>query len=154
MDNQISENSLEQLKKELRTTRIFCIISSVLTGALLLGGILVYGQLKPILIIAEQTGPVLEELAGLDIDSVNATLTQVNSTLGSVNWKEVSNAVESVDWQNVSDTIGELDVEAFNNAVENLDTGELSKAIERLNKVIDVLESWGEKLGSIKGLFG
>lgn len=154
MDNQISENSLEQLKKELRTTRIFCIISSVLTGALLLGGILVYGQLKPVLMVVEQTNPVIEELAGLDIDSVNATLTQMSSTLGSVNWKEVSDAVESVDWQNVSDTIGELDVDAFNDAVKNLDTGELSKAIERLNKVIDVLEGWGEKLGSIKGLFG
>ena len=37
---------------------------------------------------------------------------------------------------------------------ESLDTEELSKAIERLNSVIDTLESWGEKLGSIKGLFG
>ena len=68
--------------------------------------------------------------------------------------QEVSNAIEDVDWQQVSDTIGELDVEAFNNAVEDLDTEELSKAIERLNSVIDTLESWGEKLGSIKGLFG
>lgn len=154
MEKQMPENSLEQLRKELRITRVVCIVSSVLTSALLLGGILLYGQMRPVLEMTKETGPIIEELAELDIESVNMTLEQVGNTLGSVDWKEVSNAIESVDWQQVSDTIGELDVEAFNNAVEDLDTKEFSKAIERLNKVIDVLEGWGDKLGSIKGIFG
>ncbi len=154
MEKQMPENSLEQLRKELRITRVVCIVSSVLTSALLLGGIFLYGQMRPVLELAKENGPMIEELAELDIESVNMTLEQVGNTLGSVDWKEVSNAIESVDWQQVSDTIGELDVEAFNNAVEDLDTKEFSKAIERLNKVIDVLEGWGDKLGSIKGIFG
>ena len=154
MEKQMPENSLEQLRKELRITRVVCIVSSVLTSALLLGGILLYGQMRPVLELTKETGPIIEELAELDIESVNMTLEQVGNTLGSVDWKEVSNAIESVDWQQVSDTIGELDVETFNNAVEDLDTKEFSKAIERLNKVIDVLEGWGDKLGSIKGIFG
>lgn len=154
MEKQMPENSLEQLRKELRITRVVCIVSSVLTSALLLGGIFLYGQMRPVLELTKETGPIIEELAELDIESVNMTLEQVGNTLGSVDWKEVSNAIESVDWQQVSDTIGELDVETFNNAVEDLDTKEFSKAIERLNKVIDVLEGWGDKLGSIKGIFG
>lgn len=153
MEKQMPENILEQLRKELRITRVVGIVSSVLTGALLFGGIVLYGQMRPVLELAKETGSIIEELAELDIESVNMTLEQVGNTLGSVDWKEVSNAIESVDWQQVSDTIGELDVEAFNNAVEDLDTKEFSKAIERLNKVIDVLEGWGEKLGSIKGIF-
>jgi len=154
MENSKLEESLVTLKKELLVTRIFCIVSSVLTAGLLLGGIFLYVQIKPVLQVVEKTGPVIEELSELDTKQVNLTLEQINATLGSVNWQEVSNAIENVDWQKVSDTIGELDVEAFNNAVEDLDTKELSKAIERLNSVIDTLEGWGEKLGSIKGLFG
>ena len=154
MENSKLEESLLSLKKELIVTRIFCIISSILTIALLSGGIIVYVQMKPVFQVVEKTGPVIEELSELDTESVNLTLEQINTTLGSVNWQEVSNAIEDVDWKNVSDTIGKLDVEAFNNAVEDLDTKELSKAIERLNGVIDTLEGWGEKLGSIKGLFG
>ena len=49
MENQVLEKNLEQLKKELRATRIFCIISSILTCALLIGGIYVYGQMRPVL---------------------------------------------------------------------------------------------------------
>ena len=154
MNNQMTENSLEQLKKELRTTRIFCLISSILTGMLLVGGILIYTQIKPVLDVVKDATPIVNELAKLDINSVNTTLEQVSGTLESVDWEGVSIAVGSVEWQEVSETISGIDVEAFNKAVEDLDTKELSKAIERLNSVIDALEDWGEKLGSIKGLFG
>ena len=154
MNNQMTENSLEQLKKELRTTRIFCLISSILTGMLLVGGILIYTQIKPVLDVVKDATPIVNELAKLDINSVNTTLEQVSGTLESVDWEGVSTAVGSVEWQEVSETISGIDAEAFNKAVEDLDTKELSKAIERLNSVIDALEDWGEKLGSIKGLFG
>lgn len=154
MNNQMPENSLEQLKKELRMTRIFCLVSSVLTCALLVGGILIYTQIKPVMDVVKDATPVINELAKIDMNGVNTTLEQVRGTLESVDWEGVSDAVGSVEWQEVSKTISGIDVEAFNKAVEDLDTKELSKAIERLNNVIDVLEGWGEKLGSIKGLFG
>ena len=130
MDNQILENSITQLKKELRTTRIFCIVSSVLTVLVLVGGIYVFCKLQPALKVVEQTGPIIQEMEKLDMASVNTTLEQVNT------------ALEKMDWEKVSE------------AVEDLDTEELSKGIERLNKVIDVLEGVGEKFSSLKGFFG
>lgn len=165
MDNNVLETSLEKLRKELRVTRIFCVISSLLTGALLAGGIFLYGQIKPIFQLVEDTKPVIEELAELDIDSVNLTLEQISYTLGTVDWQQVSDAVGSVDWQQASDAIGsvdwkkvseslsELDVDSINDAIEGLDTKEISKAVEKLNDVVEVLEGWGEKLGSFSGWF-
>ena len=126
----ILENSITQLKKELRTTRIFCIVSSVLTVLVLVGGIYVFCKLQPALKVVEQTGPIIQEMEKLDMASVNTTLEQVNS------------ALEKMDWEKVSE------------AVEDLDTEELSKGIERLNKVIDVLEGVGDKFSSLKGFFG
>lgn len=118
MENSRLEECLVQLKKELVITRIFCIISSVLTLVLIIGGIYFYAQIKPVLEIAEKTVNIIEELSSFDVDGVNVTLEKVGKTIDSVNWEDISNAVE------------------------------------RLNGVIDVLEDWGEKLGSFKNLFG
>lgn len=96
-----------------------------------------FGSLKPIFVFLQEAQPVMEQMAELDVAEVNATLEQVNATLG------------SVDWQQVSDSLGQLDVDAINEAIEGLDTEELSEAIENMNKAADVLESWGEKLSSI-----
>lgn len=165
MGNNTSETSFNQLRKELRATRIFCVISSLLTGMLLVGGIFLYGQIKPIFELVEDTKPVIEEMAELDIDSVNLTLEQISYTLGTVDWQQVSDAVSSVDWQQASDAIGsvdwqavsdslsELDVDAINEAIEGLDTEELSKAIENLNNTVEALEGLREKISSFTGLF-
>uniref|UniRef100_UPI0040578A5C hypothetical protein n=1 Tax=Acetatifactor sp. TaxID=1872090 RepID=UPI0040578A5C len=160
------EENWKQLTRELCVTRIFCMISSVLTVVLLVGGVMLFGQLKPVFVWMEQTQPVLEELTQLDIDGVNLTLEQINSTLGNVDWQQVSDAVGSVDWKQISDAVGsvdwhklsdslsKLDVDALNKAIEGLDTKELSEAIENLNNTIDVLKGFGEKISSFTGVFG
>lgn len=166
MNHNTADNNFEQLRKELRTTRIFCMITSMLTVVLLVGGIVLLWQLKPVFAWMEQTQPVLKEFTELDIDGVNLTLEQISYTLGSVDWQQVSDAVGSVDWQQVSDSIGsvdwqklsdtvsELDVDAINDAIEGLNTEELSEAIENLNNTIEVLEGFGEKISSFTGIFG
>ncbi len=132
-----NELIVKQLTRELRITRIFCIISSTLTFCVLLGGFLVWMMLQPVVSIVQQAQPVMEQMVALDVEEINHTLEQVNITL------------ESVDWQQVSDALAELDVEAINSAIEGLDTEELTKAIENLNKTASLFESWGSKWSSI-----
>ena len=127
----------EKLAKELRATRIFCIISSLLTVCLLAGGFFVWNKVQPVISVLQEAKPVMEQLSELDVEEMNRTLEQVNVTL------------ESVDWQQVSEALGELDVDAINEAVEGLDTEELTKAVENLNKVVSVLEKWGNKWSSL-----
>lgn len=136
MENRNEELAVERLARELRMTRIFCIISSALTICLLIGGFLIWNNIQPILSVVQEAKPIMEQLSALDVEEMNHTLEQVNVTL------------ESVDWQQVSESLQELDVDAINEAVAGLDTEELTKAIENLNKVVSVLENWGNKWGS------
>jgi len=137
MENKSNEVVMEKLTKELRITRIFCILSSLLTVCLLAGGFLVWNQVQPVISVLQEAKPVMEQLSELDVEEMNRTLEQVNVTM------------ESVDWQQVSEALGELDVNAINEAVEGLDTQELTKAVENLNKVVSVLEKWGNKWSSL-----
>lgn len=130
-----------QLKRELRFTRICCMISSLLTVCLLLGGAVVFGKLQPVLAFATEAQPVLEQISQLDVNAFNDTLAQVDTTLS------------DVDWQQVSETFDKLDVEAINSAIQGLDVEELSKAIENLNKASETLEGLSEKLSPFLSVF-
>lgn len=127
----------EKLIRELRNTRIFCIISCVLMVSLLVGGFLVFKQVQPIFQVFENLEPAMEQFAELDVEEVNNTLKQVNATL------------ESVDWQQMSDEVSQLDVDAFNDAIKGLNTEAISKAVENLNKAAAVMEKWSNAFGSI-----
>lgn len=130
MENNELEKSLKQLRGELRATRIFCAISSLLTACLLAGGIFLYTQIQPALTFLQDVRPVMEQLAALDIKGVNDALEQVNNTLGSVDWQQVDSTLGSIDWQQVSE------------------------AIDNLNNAADVIEGLGDRLSSITSLFG
>ena len=127
----------EKLVKELKATRIFCIISCLLTAGLLIGGFLVFKQVQPVFQMVEKIEPAMEQFMALDIEEVNETLEQVNATM------------ESVDWQQMSDAVGELDVDAFNDAIQGLNTEAISKAVENLNKAVATMEKWGNAISSI-----
>lgn len=154
MESNELEKSLKQLRGELRTTRIFCVISSLLTACLLAGGIFLYTQIQPALAFLQDVRPVMEQLAALDIKGVNDVLEQVNNTLGSIDWQQVDSALGSIDWQEVSDSLSKLDVEAINSTIEGLDMEGISEAIDNLNGAADVIEGLGERLSSITSLFG
>lgn len=135
--NQITEWDVKRLRRELLITRIFCGISSFLTGCLLLGGFLFFKMTEPVFEVLNEAQPMMEQMAQLDVDEVNATLEQINTTL------------ESVDWEQITQALGELDIESINTAIEGLDTEELTEAVENMNNAADVLEGWGNKWSSL-----
>ena len=110
MDTKEWDTNMAQLKRELRLTRIFCGISSMLTICVLLGGILLFKEVQPVFEFMQQAQPVMEQLSQLNVDEINLTLEQVNATLG------------NVDWEQVAESMNELDVDAINEAIEGLDT--------------------------------
>ncbi|MCH5343232.1 MAG: hypothetical protein J1E64_04260 [Acetatifactor sp.] len=133
---------MEDIKRELRLTRFFCIVSSILSICLLAAIVFLVVSLQPVFSFVNETKPALEQFSKLDIDTLNRTMEQVDTSLG------------QVDWEKVADSLEQLDVEAINEAIRNLDTKELSTALEKLNKTTDALEAFGERLGSLSSLFG
>ena len=130
---------LNQLRKELRITRIFCAISSLLTLFLLIGGIFVVNKVQNYM---TEITPVVEKVSELDVEGFNQTLENVNVVLA------------SVDWEKLSASLSELDVEALNAAIADLDTAELSEALTNLNDAADTLEEVSKKLTPITSVFG
>ncbi|MDE6014286.1 MAG: hypothetical protein K2H41_01105 [Acetatifactor sp.] len=139
MDYNAMDSSTSQLMKELRFTRIICIISSVLTFCLLVGGVFLFGKVQK---LAEICEPAIEKISDVDVESLNETLDNVNASL------------ESVDWEQVADVLGELDVDALNSAVEGLDTEELTEALQNLNDTVDKIKEVSEKMSSFGSMFG
>ena len=142
MDSNGADINRERLVRELRITRICCVVTSLLTVCLLVGGVLIFGRLQPVFEFMEEAKPVMAQIEELDVEEFNTTLKQVNTTL------------DNVDWNQVTDSLGQLNVEAVNNAIEGLDVEEFSKAIENLNKAAATIESLGERLNSFTALFG
>lgn len=139
MDNNAMDSGVSQLMKELRFTRIICMISSVLTLCLLIGGIFLFGKVQE---LAEICEPVVEKVADVDVESLNETLDHVNASL------------ESVDWEQVADALGELDVEALNSAIEGLDTEELTESLQNLNDAVEKMKELNERMSSFASMFG
>lgn len=143
MENIAEASVTRQLMKELKFTRIICLISSALTLCLLAGGVLLYGRVQE---LAEICEPVVEQVSRLDVEGLNSTMDNINDSL------------EAVDWQQVSDALGELDVEALNSAIEGLDTAELTESLQNLNDAVDTVkglnEKLSEKMNSLSSLFG
>lgn len=131
MENSTVDISTQQLRKELKFTRIVCMVTSVLTIFLLAGGILLLGRVQELAAICE---PVAEKVSELDVESLNGTLAHVNATL------------ETVDWEQVADALGELDVDAINSAIEGLDTEELSRSLKNLNDAVEKIQEVSEKM--------
>ncbi len=131
MNNHLTETNSSQLIKELRFTRIVCLISSVLTLCLLVCGILLFGRVHRIVAVCE---PVVEKLTAIDVERLNSTMDYVNASLA------------EVDWEQVAEALGELDVEALNSAIEGLDTKELTEALANLNTAAEKLKELGDKL--------
>ncbi len=128
---------MEDIRKELKRTRIFCAVSSVVTLCLLAAILFLIVEIQPVLSFAEKAGPVVERLSQLDIDALNGTLEQLDGSLGQVNWEELGKSLE------------QLDVEEINEAIRNLDTEELTTALENLNRAVDTLEAFGERLRTL-----
>lgn len=117
----MSQNDMDKLFRELRLTRIVSIISSLLALSLLvLGGYFAH-TVKGTLREAE---PVMEKIAELDVESLNATLDHINETL------------ETVDLEPIVLTIEEL-----------------SKALKNLNDAADIIKKISQSLSLLTSIF-
>ncbi len=134
MNNSISDTNTAKLMKELKFTRIICMISSVLTLCLLIGGVFLFDRVRD---LSEMCEPAVEKISDIDMESFNNTLNHVNATL------------EKVDWEQVADSLGKLDVDAINSAIEGLDTEEFSEALKNLNDAVEKIKELGERLSSL-----
>ena len=139
MSNITTDAGTRQLLRELKITRVICMISSLLTLCLLAGGVFLFGKVGELIQMCE---PVVEKVSELDVESLNDTLGHVNASL------------EEVDWEEVADALGSLDVSALNAALEGLDTRELSESLKNLNDAVEMIRELGERMSSMLSSFG
>lgn len=133
---------MDEIKKELRLTRFFCIVSSLLTLCLLAAIGLLALKLRPVYLFIEEAKPALQQVSELDIDTMNRVL------------QDVEIAVGQVDWNELADSLEQLNIEEINKSLQSLDMEEFSAALEHINKAADTLEGLSEKFSSFSSLFG
>lgn len=138
MNNNVTDSGTQRLIRELKITRIACIITSVLLLCLLAGGVFLFGRVQR---MAEICEPVMEKVSALDVESLNRTMDNVNASL------------EGVDWEQVAEALEKLDVDALNSAIEGLDTAELTQSLKNLNEAVEKIRELSEKLSSFSSLF-
>ena len=146
-EGMIMENQREwaELKKELRMTRIFCVVSALLTAGLLLAIILLSIRIQPLIRYAEETRPVLDSLAALDVEAVNGTLNQLEN----VDLKALADSINELDMSVVNETLEQVD-----SALEDMDVEALSTAIQNLNSIVESLKSVSSKISNFFGSIG
>lgn len=140
MNNTTTDSNAYQLIRELRFTRIICMISSALTICLLIGGIFLFHRVEK---LSQMCEPAMEKISEIDVDSFNSTMDRVNTSLEDVNWNQIAEA------------LNKLDVDALNEAIEGLDTKEFSEALTNLNDAVENIRGLSEKLNALTApLFG
>lgn len=146
-DSSVWERHFAKLGRQLLWTRICSIITSLLLICVLVGGAYVFryvqqmeqelaGYVVQMNGYMQELQPAAEQLARLDIASLNETLGKVNVTL------------TQVDWEQLSSQISELDVVALNEAIEGLDTEALTEALDNLNATAEKLRKVGDNISS------
>ena len=141
-----NEAVLKKFSRELRATRIFCTITSLLMVCVLLGGCVAFkvvqGYVEQIMPVVEEAIPIADQLATVDFAVLNETMSRLDGSL------------QLVDWEAMSDQLAALDVEAINKAIQGLDTEELTVALENLNEAADTLKKISESLKKVTSKFG
>lgn len=136
-----NENIIETLKKELKFTRICCMVSSILTVCLLAAVIILFTKLQPVYEFMNTAKPVLEKAAEIDVDTLNKTIGTLNETMG------------EVDWESLSESLDALDVEAVNKLIESYDPEEFSRTLDNLNSAIEMIGTLSQKFSSFSSIF-
>lgn len=139
----MNEQLTKKLHKELIFTRIMCMISSILTILLLVGGAYLFGQVR---VVLEEVQPVLEQVEAVDVDNVNEALMQLRISLENVDLEQV---VETMD--QAVEALNEIDIDALNSAISGLDTEELSETLANLNDAVETLQEVEDSIHSVFG---
>jgi len=137
----MGNENIDILKKELKFTRICCMVSSILTICLLAAVIILFTKLQPVYEFMNTAKPVMEKISEVDVNSLNETIGTLNETMG------------EVDWEGLSDSIDALDVEAINKVIESYDPEEFSRTLDNLNSAIEMIGTLSQKFGSLSSIF-
>ncbi len=136
---QTEESAIEALRKELRLTRIFSAVTSLLIIAVLVGGFWVCSEVKG---YVEEVWPLVEQLSTVDFAAISSTMEKLDQTVG------------TVDWEYMSQQLGALNVDAINEAIEGLDTEELTKALANINEAAETLQKLSDGMKAFASKFG
>lgn len=140
----MDEKMVVKLRRDLLWTRIFCVITWLLMGVVLVGGFLYYRktqeyeqQLKKyvneVKEHSEEIEIALDQVAQLDMEVLNDTIKETLKVIRAVDWEMLNENIDSVDWATLSKQLSELDVAAINDAVNSLD-------IDAINEIINSLD--------------
>ncbi len=140
----MDEKMVVKLRRDLLWTRIFCVITWLLMGVVLVGGFLYYRktqeyeqQLKKyvneVKEHSEEIEIAMDQVAQLDMEVLNDTIKETLKVIRAVDWEMLNANIDSVDWATLSKQLSELDVAAINDAVDSLD-------IDAINEVINSLD--------------
>lgn len=136
---QTEDSAIKALRKELRMTRIFSAITSLLIIAMLAGGFVVCSEVKS---YVDEVWPLIDQLSTIDFASISNTMENLEQTVG------------TVDWEYMSEQLGALNVDAINEAIEGLDTQELSKALANINEAAETLQKLSDGMKAFASKFG
>lgn len=135
------ENNVEILKKELKFTRICCMVSSVLAVCLLAAVVILIVKLQPVYEFMNTAEPAIGKISEIDVETLNETIETLNGTMGEVDWESLSNSLDA------------LDVEAVNKLIESYDPEEFSRTLDNLNSAIEMIGTISQKFGSLSSIF-
>ena len=126
-----AQNEYTALRRELKINRMFSAAVCVLMLCLIIGGGVLWSRFES---YAKAAAPLMEQLSQVDYEQVNTAIEKLETTLGAVDWEQLSQQLEAVD------------VEALNKAIEGLDTKALTEALENLNEAVSGFKNFTGKL--------
>jgi hypothetical protein len=136
----MENKDLQKLARSLRFTQICCLISSLLTGALIVALVVVFMQAKPVLAFVDTLGPAVDNVSKIDVQAANNALRIFNQEAVNIDWKQVSTTVNTLDVKAINQAVNDLDVVELNQKLAAIDVDELNKSLENLNAAAESLK--------------
>ncbi len=128
---QSQEEMMNSLRKELKVTRYCSLLVAVLLVVVIIGGVSVVNMLHPAILAVQEMQPVMEQMAELDVEMLNAK-------------------IEQLDIEGLNQAIAGLDTEEMSRALANI-----NDAVEKLQEIGEGWNNFSSSVNqSISGLFG
>ena len=121
---QSQEDVYESLRKELKVTRICCLIVAVLLVCVIAGGIYIANMMSPMVLAMQEIQPAIVKMEQIDVGVLNEKIAQLdiegmNKMIQGIDTEEVMEALENVN--EVMEKIEELQegFESFSDSLSN-----------------------------------
>ncbi|MBR6328089.1 MAG: hypothetical protein IKR68_00405 [Lachnospiraceae bacterium] len=139
----MESKDFEKLEKSLKFTRTCCIISSFITFLLLIAFIVLLSKINPVLDFVDTLGPVVDNVAGIDVQSANGALEIFNREAVKIDWAELSEIINELDVDAINEAVRKLDVDSLNETLSSIDVEALNASLKNLNEAAETLKKIG-----------